>query len=277
MERANRRAELILPSGETADTIGDMENRSSQPPVVPKSRRRWLRFSLRTMVLAVTLFCIWLGVTANRANRQRRAVETIKSHGGYVRYDYEADEHGGIAAHAAPPPGPDWLRNLIGLDYFATVVMVGVDSQNGSVDDSVAALTDLPDLRSLTLRGAGVTDSIMARVGSLTKLHVLQVQKSAITEAGWKPLEQLNHLWLLELSDLHVTDSALEHLEGYTRLKFLWLDGSKRLTDAGLQHLQNLVELKSLSVKGTAITAQGVNGLTRVLPKLRVAVPEVGR
>jgi len=39
-----------------------------------KPRRRWLSYSLRTLFVLVTLLCVWLGLYANRAERQKRAV-----------------------------------------------------------------------------------------------------------------------------------------------------------------------------------------------------------
>jgi hypothetical protein len=92
----------------------------NQPPPFVRTRRRWFRFSLRTMLVAITLFCIWLGVTANRANRQRRAVETTRSYGAYVRYDYEMADTGWVVRRDNPlPPGPvdaGWFPAASALD-----------------------------------------------------------------------------------------------------------------------------------------------------------------
>jgi hypothetical protein len=51
---------------------------NAEPPEAQSSRRqrRWLQFSLRTLLI-LTMIRIWLGVTAIRASRQSRAVETI--------------------------------------------------------------------------------------------------------------------------------------------------------------------------------------------------------
>src|SRR5689334_19696866 len=57
------------------------------------TRRRWLRYSLRTLFVLVTLLCVWLGLWANRAERQKRAVAWFKAHGGEVHYDYEFTMH----------------------------------------------------------------------------------------------------------------------------------------------------------------------------------------
>jgi hypothetical protein len=47
--------------------------------------RRWLRFSLRTMLVVVTLLGVWLGVKVEQARRQKRAVDTLKALGTSAR------------------------------------------------------------------------------------------------------------------------------------------------------------------------------------------------
>src|SRR5437763_10676987 len=83
-------------------TETDVNAGAPEPPT--RSQRRGLRFSLRTLLIAITLFCVWLGVSFNRANRQRRVVEAIKAFGGDVRYDYATDDDGSDIPNAPPPP-----------------------------------------------------------------------------------------------------------------------------------------------------------------------------
>jgi hypothetical protein len=45
------------------------------PPAPP--RRRWFRISLRTLLLLVTVLCIWLGVKVNLARRQKEAIAAL--------------------------------------------------------------------------------------------------------------------------------------------------------------------------------------------------------
>jgi Leucine Rich repeat len=277
--------------------MNGMPDAAPKPTTTPKTRRRWFRFSLRTMLLAVTLFCAWLGVTFNRANRQKHAVETITSHGGQVNYDYEADEDGRFVQNPPPPPGPDWLRNLIGTDYFATVVDVGIDYQKGVNDDAVEALADLPQLRRLHLHGIDVTDSVLARLTRLTQLHILALTNSSVTDAGCEPLKRLTRLKELGLVSRCISDGALEHIEGLTRLtgivlrapqvtdfglvhlkrlaclEALDLTGNDKITDVGLQHLKSLVSLRLLCIRATSVTADGVKQLKRALPNLTVNGP----
>jgi hypothetical protein len=65
-------------------------------PTNPAARpRRFLpRFSLRALLLATTVVCLWLGLLVAGAQRQRRAVEAIEASGGQgglrARLDFEA-------------------------------------------------------------------------------------------------------------------------------------------------------------------------------------------
>ena len=59
---------------------------ATEPPK-PKRKRRWFRFSLKTFVVVLTVFCVWLGLVAYRVHKQKRAVQWVKEHRGVVYYD----------------------------------------------------------------------------------------------------------------------------------------------------------------------------------------------
>ena len=65
-----------------------------------KPRRRWFQFSLRTLMVLVTVLCVWLGLVSERARKQREAVAAIEALGGWVWYDYQNS--------GQEPPGPKW-------------------------------------------------------------------------------------------------------------------------------------------------------------------------
>ncbi len=54
-------------------------------------KRRFFRYSLRTLMLVVTVFCVWMGITANQARDQKQAVEVVLGLGGTVLYEHEID------------------------------------------------------------------------------------------------------------------------------------------------------------------------------------------
>jgi hypothetical protein len=80
-----------------------------------KPKRRFLQFSLRTLLVVMLIVCVTLGWKVNKAKRQREAVAWVQESGGSVSYGYEFDD----ARKRVPnpqPPGPKWLRELLGID-----------------------------------------------------------------------------------------------------------------------------------------------------------------
>ena len=93
------------------------------------TRRRYLTFSLRTLFVLLTALAVWLGVVVNRAREQREAVKAIEALGGILFYDWQLGRPRGInyllpRPRQAEPPGPEWLRKLIGDHYFQNVDVV---------------------------------------------------------------------------------------------------------------------------------------------------------
>jgi hypothetical protein len=54
----------------------------------PKPRRRWLRFSLRTMFLLLTAFCLWLGRNTQIVRERNSMRYEVRRNGGYVILDH---------------------------------------------------------------------------------------------------------------------------------------------------------------------------------------------
>ncbi len=70
-----------------------------------KPKLRWFQYSLRTLLILVTLFaipCSWLAVKRHQAQREREAAAAFEKLGGSVAW--------------SNPSGPVWLRKLIGDD-----------------------------------------------------------------------------------------------------------------------------------------------------------------
>ena len=118
---------------------------------IPKRSRRLLRYSLRTLLVVVLVASVWAAYRANQAHRQRLAVAKIRDLGGQVFYDYERDaKDAQIYIQGPVPPGPDWLRELVGIDWLSEVIVIRLRDVG---DEEVALLADLPDLKRLFIRG----------------------------------------------------------------------------------------------------------------------------
>ena len=224
----------------------------------PHPRRRFFRYSLRTLFIVVTVFCVWMGIISKQAREQGLAVEAIQELGGEVVYEHEST--------SSDPPGPEWLRRLIGDEYFFSVH--GVDLKGWRVNtDSLPAIS----ISRLIIEGLGIgrgpiTDAGLVNLQALTKLKVLDLSGTQITDTGLKHLKGLTNLEELYIGGPEITDAGLEHLKGLTKMQMLAVI-TNNITDAGLEHLRGMTRLHSLGLSSTQITDAGLEhmkGLTRL-------------
>ena len=93
---------------------------------------------------------------------------------GGVGYSYEIGDMGGLIPNP-DPPGPDWLCELIGVDYFATVTSVGM---NGVQAKDLSSLATLTKLRFLSAGFNSIAD--LAPLAQLTNLEILQLDNTQV-------------------------------------------------------------------------------------------------
>ena len=213
---------------------------AAQQNDTPKRRRRRFQYSLRTLLLLVLLVSVGfscLAVKFGRVRKRRELVAALELRGVTIRYAYEVDR-------SSHPPGPEWLRAILGDDFFAEVDAVYADH-------------------------IGLTDEDLAEVSELTGLSALSVSGGQITDAGLKHLKGLANLRILYLSNTQVTDSGLEQLKGLTALDGLDLSYTQ-VGGPGLKHLKGLARLNILYVHNTEVTGAGVEELQKALPDAEI-------
>ncbi len=194
----------------------------------------------------------WVAFRVQRTRRQQEAVQEITNFGGKARYDYQPPPSNrpvdGLTRSPllnSDPPGPAWIRHLLGENFFATLVDVNLASSS-------------------------VTDAGLGHLlNGLTELQTLNLGGTRVTDAGLEHLEVLTQLQSLDLYGTQVTDAGLEHLKGLTQLHTLGLHGT-HVTDAGLEHLKGLTQLLWLYLGNTQVTDEGVKRLKQALPKCEV-------
>src|SRR6516164_6855048 len=150
--------------------------------------RRYLRFSVRGLIVVVLLIGAGLGWIVHQAHVQRDAVAAILKTGGVVSYDW--DWRDGAWISGAKPRAPSWLVDLVGVDYFGHAAYVGFPLH----------------------RRAAATDATLAEVGRLTRLQRLDVFSSSVTDAGLAHLKGLTKLAVLGLPGTQVTDAGVREL-----------------------------------------------------------------
>jgi hypothetical protein len=264
---------------------------------VPKGKRRWFQFSLRSLVLFTLICavpCAWLGRKIEQKRRERVCVAAVLELGGEVKYDYEA------GGPRETPPGPAWLRSFLGENFFSDVV--GVTYQPSFwyellwpklADDGLAQIKSLTRLETLELSGTKTTDAGLANLKELTQLQELGLCDTKITDAGLVNLKGLTGLRNLDLNWTLVTHAGLANLKGLTRLHKLSLRRTKvgdagivnlqglselqdldliqtQVTDAGLANLNGLAQLQNLWLYETKVTATGIEDLQKALPNCKI-------
>src|SRR5688572_23870144 len=101
-----------------------------QPPMKMPNWRRFVRFRLRTMLVALTGVSILLGLHVNRTRVQEKSVTAIRQYGGWVRYDFQfpSDE---FSSKDFDPKARSWVPqpflDSLGVDFFHDVVQVNLN------------------------------------------------------------------------------------------------------------------------------------------------------
>jgi len=264
----------------------------------PKRKRRWFRFSLRTLLVVLTLLCVWLGIKVNSARNQRQLVAKVHELGGQVKYDYEFLAPFG---QISPPPEMDWLSRNLGVDYFHDVVSVGFGDDSeasnhsgqplgelGTVlpllqrvptirklffsgsnirDGDVQCFSELRNLQYLLLFETNITGSGLKHLANARKLEMLWIFNSPITDQDLDPLLQLPMLKCLRLRKTKITDAGVKKLANIESLEALILEDDK-ISDASIEYLGKLPKLSDVDLTGTDVTPNGTQQLQALRPSL---------
>ena len=179
------------------------------------------QFSIRALLLltlAVALPFSWLATEMKQAREQQEAIAEIGTRGSFSYGMVIHATFDCIVTYATPSgreSAPRWLRDLLGDDFFNSVVILDLSARYPSPP---------------------ITDAGLEHVRGLTQLRELTLNRNEITDAGLAHLEGLTQLQTLDLEHTKITDAGLAHLEGLTKLQSLGL-AQTRITDAGLTHL----------------------------------------
>ncbi|PQO46272.1 leucine-rich repeat domain-containing protein [Blastopirellula marina] len=248
--------------------------KSNQP-----TKRRWLRFSIRGMMLAtlaLAIFLAMIGKPIYLSMREQPVVEEIAKVGGTIHYDYELE--GESYDPGKTPPGSAWLKQLLGELVFARVRAVELPRNPELVaqlsaftglrrlrieeitltEDQFDALVTLPRLERLEIDGGKWTPEQLTRLAQTHQVTYLVLQGAG---AGDKHLQQLVRFPFLKelyLENSPANDASLKPIGSLTQLESLGLLGCPNVTDEGISSLAGLTHLRSLVIDAPQMTAESL-------------------
>jgi hypothetical protein len=151
-------------------------------------------------------------------------------------------------------------RLLRSLPNVETITLSGANVS----DDHLEQLRERPKLTRLVLHNTPITDKGLPHLTALHDLRELWLNSTRITDKGLAYLAGLRDLNCLSLAETQIGDSGLAHLGDMKEHYTLFLNGT-RVTDAGLKSLEPLEGLQYLWLENTNISGAGLTHL-RDLP-----------
>jgi hypothetical protein len=226
-------------------------------------RPSWLRFSLRTLLVVMTVLCVWLGIKVNAARRQKEVVDAILKAGGTIYFDYQKVPRPGNPRSwdvdlDAKPPAPAWLHAIIGDEYFRDVVWVALQ-KNVIKEADWARLGGLHSLAVIYLTDMEIEpldsgdrrrlrDADLAVFARSDKLHSLNISGADINGTGLASLEKLGCLTSLTLAKTPVSEQ-------------------------GVSQIGRLASLTALHFANSNISQEEIRQLQKSLPNCKISNP----
>jgi len=205
------------------------------------SKRRWFRFSLRTMLTLVIVVAIpvaWIAKERRQSQYEHQIAEQLLKQGfEIVRFGGPFDSW-----NLDDPNLPQvWWRNLARIVLGDRVVEVGGPPREF---DDLKPLVGLGNLRIIQLHNTLIRD--IAPLASLKNLREISLTFTQVSDLT--PLANLRNLQSLALTGVPATNFA--PLAGLRNLRFL-LVGSTKFSD--VTPLGSLMNLRHLDLSGTHV------------------------
>jgi hypothetical protein len=194
--------------------------------------RHWKRFSIRTLLLSISLIGVALGIgtlSIDEYRQQARSLAVVQRLQGRVEF---------IPAH-----GPAWQRwlvtTMLGKETYAEAVIV--DLSGKKVDDAtLQQLAGLRFLRELALDRTQITDAGMDTLRSFPRLRSLSLRFTNISDKSTKLIADLPDLLWLYLTHTRISDSSISNFAKLKLIDELYVRWTN-ITDAGAEELKRML------------------------------------
>jgi Leucine-rich repeat (LRR) protein len=173
---------------------------------LPKPKRRWFRFRLRTLLIMVTFLSVplvWVGCELDQRRREKAVVAWIVELGGQV-YFHSGNQNGSHPLVISDER--NWWEQT--KDNWLGEWVQAVLLDNTQVID-LSPLAELKNLKRLDLWSTEVTD--LSPLAELKMLKELELQQSQVSDLS--PLFELKNLSYLGLMTTPVSDKQVQELQ----------------------------------------------------------------
>lgn len=156
---------------------------ASAAPEQPKRRRP---FAFILLIIVCIIAAAVVIPKSMRAKRQAELTKKVRDAGGSVQYDYNGQA-------AGEPRGVEWMRNVLGDEYFVTVDMVRFTGDHIKDETIVAVVPELKKidtLKAVEIESANVTNKSVEPLLQMTKLKSLCIYNSKMDATALEALKQ---------------------------------------------------------------------------------------
>jgi hypothetical protein len=183
-------------------------------------RRRFyhhIRFSLRGILLLLTLACLYLGIRVCQYREVARVTQLIRQTGGGIGYGYAQSSREGSTFSE---PQSSWtFRLLIGAsreDQISSIWLYDDRMVGRSSDEFLAQLAahkdGLSNLREISFNADDVTNVGVKHLAVFLHLEYLDLSNTKIDDASVPALARLSNLRALDLAGTEVSGEGVSAL-----------------------------------------------------------------
>jgi hypothetical protein len=241
-------------------------------------KRRWFRFSLRALLIAISLVAILLGWGFEQTRRRQQAISNVERLGGWVVYADSAGKwtlYDDSAILAVPRTNlvrylpQKWTDAFFGDGWRRAVSEIHIRDMQLS-DSELGLLNYIDEVHFLDLQDSAFSRVALRFITRLNQLEVLSLERASIDE---KPacdlsfLRELPNLKQLYLGGAKINGADLAYVKQLKQLQVLTLDYTP-IHDDDLAELTDMRNLTNVNLNETPIGDQGVAHI-RNLPRLR--------
>ena len=148
--------------------------------------------------------------------------------------DSDQSSGGGVVLPSAPPADKAAMDKLIGegfilrkADTRSNLLVADYILTKPTTAEAIADLAKLaPQLYSVNLRKAGVTDAEVKTLAGFPKLSILRLEENAVTDAAAKDIAGAKSLTYLNLTNTKITDAGFSAVAALPKLEKLYIWGT---------------------------------------------------